>query len=120
MAAVLLLLLFLLFRLLGEGLFRDRILVKVEVEGLNVLQLFIAQAGADRHHARSLNIAHVNLILTSAFTSFVKGAALVSFDLNAIAPCACPCLHLADILVIFKFERLALNSIRHRADNMGC
>ena len=120
MAAVLLLLLFLLLRLLGESLFRDRILVKVEIEGLDMLEMFVVEPGADRHHARSLNIAHVNLILTSAFSTFVKGAALVSFDLNFIAPCACPSFHLADILVIFKFERLALNSIRHRADNMGC
>ena len=39
MAAVLLLLLFLLLRFLGERLFRDRILVKIEVVCLDVVEL---------------------------------------------------------------------------------
>ena len=117
MAAVLLLLLFLLLRLLGERLLCFRILVKIEVECFDVVQL-IADAGTDRNHARSLTIAHVNLILSSAFTAFVKGATLVSFDLNIITPCACPSFHLADILVLFEFERLATYSFRHRFDSM--
>ena len=118
MAAVLLLLLFLLLRFLGERLFRDRILVKIEVVCLDVVEL-IAEASADRNHARSLHIAHVNLSLSATFSTFVKAAALVCFDLNTITPCACPSFHLADILIISEIEPLALDIFRHLVDNMS-
>ena len=118
MAAVLLLFLLLLLWLLKERLLRFRILIQIEVPGLDVLQL-IAEASTDRNYARSFHTAEVNLILSATFTTFIEVAALVSFDFNLIAPSTCPSFHLADVFVIIELEPLAFHSFGYCFDNMG-